>query len=197
MEKSMQRSSDFVLALYLVWMFVGHFAFSSNMSLVSSQFELTFLNPSSLGKEGPSLFLSLGRSPKIRTFLSPTLINIAVVVLALSRVWLCDPVDCSMPDFPVFHYLLEFAQTHVHWVGDTIQPSHPPSPPSPPALNFPQHQGLFHNKYYCTIFTSFLLIFPFDQQLQTFPNLTLKIENVFPQIITKFPYRTFWEKPNS
>ena len=41
------------------------------------------------------------------------------------------------------HYLPEFTQTHVHWVGDTIQPSHPLLPPSPPALNLSQHQGLF------------------------------------------------------
>ena len=38
---------------------------------------------------------------------------------------LCDPVNCSMPGFPVLHYLPEFAQTHVHWVSDAIQPSHP------------------------------------------------------------------------
>ena len=56
---------------------------------------------------------------------------------------LCEPMDCSMPGFPVFHYLLEFAQTHVHWVSDAIQPSHPLSSPSPPALNLSQHQGLF------------------------------------------------------
>ena len=54
---------------------------------------------------------------------------------------LCDPMDCSTPGFPVLHYLLEFAQTHVHWVGDAIQP-HPVSSPSP-ALNLSQHQGLF------------------------------------------------------
>ena len=41
----------------------------------------------------------------------------------LSRVWLCDPMDCSMPDFPILHYRLEFVQIHVHWVGDAIQPS--------------------------------------------------------------------------
>ena len=56
---------------------------------------------------------------------------------------LCDPVDCSMPGFPVLHYLLVFAQTHVHWVGDAIQPSHPLLSPLPPALNLSQHQGLF------------------------------------------------------
>ena len=51
-------------------------------------------------------------------------------------------MDCNMPDFPVFHYF-EFAQTHVHWVGDAIQPPHPLSSPSPPALKLSQHQGLF------------------------------------------------------
>ena len=45
---------------------------------------------------------------------------------------LCDPMDCSMPGFPVHHQLLELAQTHVHQVSDTIQPSHPLSSPSPP-----------------------------------------------------------------
>ena len=56
---------------------------------------------------------------------------------------LCDPMDCSMPGFPILHCLLEFAQTHVHWVGDAIQPSHPQLPSSPPALNLSQHQSLF------------------------------------------------------
>ena len=56
---------------------------------------------------------------------------------------LCDSMDCSMTGFLVHHKLSEFTQTHVHWVGDTIQPSHPLSSPSPPAFNFSQHQGLF------------------------------------------------------
>ena len=56
---------------------------------------------------------------------------------------LCGPMDCSTPGFPVLHYFLEFAQTHVHWVGDAIQPSHPLSSPSPPALILSQHEGLF------------------------------------------------------
>ena len=49
----------------------------------------------------------------------------------------------STPGFPVHHQLLEFTQTHVHWVDDAIQPSHPLSSPSPPAFNLSQHQGLF------------------------------------------------------
>ena len=52
-----------------------------------------------------------------------------------------DPVDCSTPGFPALHYLLKLAQTHVHWVGDAIQPSHLPSPSS--AVNLSQLQGLF------------------------------------------------------
>ena len=56
---------------------------------------------------------------------------------------LCDPVDCSTPGLPIHYQLLEFTQTHVHWVGDAIQPFHPLSSPSPPAFNLLQHQGLF------------------------------------------------------
>ena len=56
---------------------------------------------------------------------------------------LCNPMDCNMPGFPVHHQLLQLTQTHVHQVGDTIQPSHPLSSPSPPAFNLSQHQGLF------------------------------------------------------
>ena len=56
---------------------------------------------------------------------------------------LCNPRDCSTPGFPVHYQLLEFTQTHAHWVGDTIQPSHPLPAPSPPAFSLSQHQGLF------------------------------------------------------
>ena len=52
-------------------------------------------------------------------------------------------MDSSTPDLPVHHQLPEFAQTHVHRVGDAIQPSHPLLSPSPPAFNLSQHQGLF------------------------------------------------------
>ena len=56
---------------------------------------------------------------------------------------LCDPMDCSMPDFLVYHQLPELTQTHVHRVSDAMQPSHPLSSPSPPAFNLSQHCGLF------------------------------------------------------
>ena len=66
-----------------------------------------------------------------------------VVVQPSSPVRLfCDPMGCRTSGFPVLHRLLELAQTHVYWVGDAIQPSHPLLSPSPPS-NLSQHQGLF------------------------------------------------------
>ena len=56
---------------------------------------------------------------------------------------LCHPMNHSMPGLPVHHQLLESTQTHVHWVGDAIQPSHPLSSHSPRAFSLSQHQGLF------------------------------------------------------
>ena len=64
-------------------------------------------------------------------------------VQSLSHVQLfATPMDCSTPGLPVHCQLPEFTQTHVHWVCDAIQPSHPLSSP-PPAFNLSQHQGLF------------------------------------------------------
>ena len=76
------------------------------------------------------------------------LIKIIFALLQFSSVvqscpTLCDPMNLSMPGLPVHRQLLEFTQTHVHWVGDVIQLSHPLSSPSPPALNLSQNQGLF------------------------------------------------------
>jgi len=65
------------------------------------------------------------------------------LVQSLSHVQFCNPMDCSMPGFPVHDQLPELAQTQVHWVGDAIQPSHPLSSPSPPTFNPSQHQVLF------------------------------------------------------
>ena len=67
--------------------------------------------------------------------------NIAVVQL-LSYFWLFG-LHGMQQHFPGLYYLLDFAQTHAHWVNAAIQPSHPLSPPSPSAFNLPQHQGLF------------------------------------------------------
>ena len=56
---------------------------------------------------------------------------------------LCNPMNCSTPGLPVHNQLPEFTQTHVHWVGDVIQPSQPLLSPSSPAFNLSQHQNLF------------------------------------------------------
>ena len=63
-------------------------------------------------------------------------------VQSLSCVQLCDLMNCSTAGLPVHHPLPEFTQTHVHRVGDAIQPSHPLLSPSPPVPNPSQHQGL-------------------------------------------------------
>ena len=62
---------------------------------------------------------------------------------SLSHVRLCNPMDCSTLGLPVHHQDPEFTQTHVHWVSDAIQPSHPLLSPSPPAFSLSQHQSLF------------------------------------------------------
>ena len=65
-----------------------------------------------------------------------------VVIQSLTGVWLCEPVDCSTLGLPVRHHLLEFPQTHVHWVSDAIQTSHPLSSPSPLTFCLSKHQYL-------------------------------------------------------
>ena len=77
----------------------------------------------------------------VNTFFPSTCQSVSSV--AQSCPTLCNPMTRSMPGLPVHHQFLESTQTHVHWVGDAIQPSHPLSPPSPPAFNPSQHQGLF------------------------------------------------------
>ena len=76
--------------------------------------------------------------PSERVFSSVQFISVAQPCPTL-----CDPMDWSMPGLSVHHKLPEFTQTHAHWVGDAIQPSHPLSSPSPLAPNPSQHQGLF------------------------------------------------------
>ena len=69
-------------------------------------------------------------------------LSVKFSTVAQSCLTLCNPMDHSTPDLPVHHQLLEFTQTHVHWVRDAIQPSHPLPSPSPPFFNL-SHQGLF------------------------------------------------------
>ena len=87
------------------------------------------------------------------SFLLSTYLRVELMVIWFSSVQfssvtqscltLCDPMDCRTPGLLVHHQLSELIQTHVHWVGDIIQPSHPLLSPSPPAFNISQHQGLF------------------------------------------------------
>ena len=80
------------------------------------------------------------------THVYPWLIHVSSVhfsSIAQSCLTLCDPMNHSMPGLPVHHQFPEFTQTHVHWVGDAIQASHPLSSPSPPAPNPSQHRGHF------------------------------------------------------
>ena len=81
--------------------------------------------PSQLEPDLVSLSLHWPATTLHRCCLCPCIIHFVVVVPSLYRVWLCDPMDCSTPGSPVLRHLLGFAQTHVHWVSDSIQPSHP------------------------------------------------------------------------
>ena len=81
--------------------------------------------------------MAKGHMKRWSTLLITQLSSIAQLCLTL-----CDPMNCSTPGLPVHRRLLAFTQSHVHWVVDAIQPSHPLFP-SPPVLNLSQHQGLF------------------------------------------------------
>ena len=74
-------------------------------------------------------FLELEGGSKVRGYMYCCCCSVTKSCLPL-----CNPTDCSTSGFPVLHHLPELAQTHVHWVGDAIQPSHPLLSPSPPAL---------------------------------------------------------------
>ena len=82
-------------------------------------------------------------SPPMKTFRDPKMPVIQFISVTQLCPALCDPMDYSTPGFPVHHQLPESTQTHVHWLGDAIQPSHPLSSPSPPTFNLSQHQGIF------------------------------------------------------
>ena len=88
----------------------------------------------------PGVLQSMGSQRVGHNWVTNTSLSFSSV--AQSCPTLCNPMDRSMPGFPVLH-LPEFAQTHVHWVSDAIQPSHPLSSPFPPVFNLSQHQGPF------------------------------------------------------
>ena len=115
-----------------------------------------------LERKNPSLFLAIVFSEASSCRTRRKVIKISKEI----NVWVClcvrewsvqfshsvmsdslQPMDCSKPGFPVLHQLLELAQTHVHWVSDAIQPSHPLSSPFLPAFNLSQHQDLLLRVY--------------------------------------------------
>ena len=89
-------------------------------------------------------FFKKSKSSKIAIRINLGRTSVQFSSVSQSCLTLSNPMDSSTPGFPVHHQFLELAQTHVHRVSDSIQPSHPLSSPSPPALNLSQHQGLFH-----------------------------------------------------
>ena len=92
------------------------------------------------GLEAIGYFLN---SWKINSALLYTIVIVQFSSVVQSCPTLCDPMSRSTPGLPVHQQLPEFTQTHVHWVGDAIQPSHPLSSPSYLAFDLSQHQGLF------------------------------------------------------
>ena len=100
-----------------------------------------------LAQEGPASWTELIQIKWLAEDLAPpsclALSSVQFSSVTQSCLTLCDPTDCSTPGLPVHHQLPESTQTHVHWVGDASQSSHPLSSPSPPAFSLSQHQGLF------------------------------------------------------
>ena len=90
-----------------------------------------------------NLFLGTISPSPLFSLIGPKFSSVHFSSVAQSCPTFCNTMDCSTPGLPVHHQLLELVQTHVHRVGDTIQPSHPLSSFSPPAPNPSQHQGLF------------------------------------------------------
>ena len=102
---------------------------------------LASLNTACLSLSAFSFFCHLPEQLRYFSFTSACSVQFSSV--AQSCLTLCDPMNCSTPALPVHHQLPEFTQTHVHRVGNAIQPSHPLSSPSPPAPNPSQHLSLF------------------------------------------------------
>ena len=119
-------------------------SFKSNWTMIQALWGLLLFSPPLLAsKILNNLPASLPDSPPAFQFHlqrpSVSLRPGSPSVQLLSHVRLCDPMDCSMPGFPVHHWLPELVQTHDHRLGNAIQPSHPLLSPSPPAFNLFQH----------------------------------------------------------
>ena len=142
-----------------LWFLVHSWVLASTFSVTTFWQMFLWLTPSSTGcpqispsqwrlSQSPYWKLQLSNHLCSQFFLFCFIFPIALQSVQFSWVaqsfpTLCDPMDCSTPGLPVHHQFPEFTQTHVHWVDDAIQPSHPLSSPSPPAPNPSQNQGLF------------------------------------------------------
>ena len=105
--------------------------------------------------------------------------NSTLLSLSLNCVQFFDSMDCSMPGFPVLHYLPQFAQTHIHWVSDAIQPSHPLLPPSLLVLNLSQHRLFAKESVLC-------LRWPKYWSFSSSIILPMNIQGWFPLGLTRF-----------
>ena len=108
-------------------------------SLAQESHKMPGLGVMPSSQKAPLLFWRLEGQAIPLLYLLP---SVDVCSVHKSYLTLYDPMDYSTPGFSALHYLLEFAQTHVHWFSDVIQPSYPLLPSSPPALNLSQHQSL-------------------------------------------------------
>ena len=109
---------------------------------------------------------------------------VSVVIQSLSHAQLCDSMHYSTSGFLVPHYLPEFPQVHVHWVGDAIQPSHPLPPASPFAFSLAQHQSLFQWASFLTFRKNLKIVLPFTIALiLQIGKLTLNRLNSMPKAI--------------
>ena len=130
-----------VQSLSRVWLFVNPWTAACQASLLITNSQ-SLLKLMSIESVMPSNHLILCHLLLLLPSIFPSISSVQFSSVAQSCPTLWDPMDCSTPGLPVCHQLPEFTQTHVHWVGDAIQPSHPLLSPSP-AFNLSQHQGIF------------------------------------------------------
>ena len=120
-----------------------------------------------------------------------------VVVQSPSHVWLCDPMDYSMPDLPVTNHLLEFAQVHVHCIGDAIQPPDPLTPSSPSALNLSHLQGLLQWAIFSNQMTKILELQLQPQSFQWILRVDLPSDDWFDLLAVEGTFRSLLQHHSS
>ena len=135
-------SLQFPIPFFLLYLPENFFRYPPDSPFEISHLLVEFQFPS-VSSFPEYLFKPLSVLTVVTSFLN----SLRVIICCCSVAKLCltflNPMDCRTPGFPVLHCLQEFAQIHVHSVGDAMQPSHPLSPPSPPTFSLSQHQGLF------------------------------------------------------